>query len=151
MGKLLLLFIVVPATELILLIKLGGLIGIVPTVAVIVVTGTLGATLARWQGLSVLGKMQSDLTAGVLPAGPLVDGAIILVAAALLVTPGFLTDVVGFLCLVPGFRAILKSVARRSLERAVQEGRSNVFVQFGRMGDPAPSRPGSDSSDNIEV
>lgn len=151
MGKLLLLFILVPAGELMLLIKLGGLIGVFSTVAVIVVTGTLGATLARWQGLSVLSKMQRDLAGGVLPAGPLVDGAIILVAAALLVTPGFLTDVVGFLCLVPAFRTVLKNFARRRLERAVQEGRTNVFVQFGQMEVPHRPRSGPDSSGNIEM
>ena len=151
MAKLLLLFIVVPTVELILLIKLGGLIGILPTIAVIVITGALGATLARWQGLGVLRKVQSELAGGGLPAGPLVDGVIILIAAALLMTPGFLTDIVGFLCLVPGFRTILKSAAWKRLESAVKEGRSGVFVQFGKQGPMHVSRSDSDASRNIEM
>lgn len=151
MAKLLLLFIVVPAVELILLIKLGGLIGILATIALIVITGALGATLARWQGLGVLRKVQSELADGRLPAGQLVDGVIILLAAALLMTPGFLTDIVGFLCLVPGFRTMLKSAAWKRLERAAQEGRTNVFVQFGGQGPANVSRSESDSSRNIEV
>ena len=151
MAKLLLLFIVVPAVELILLIKLGGMIGILTTIAVIVVTGALGATLARWQGLGVLRKVQSELARGGLPAGPMVDGVIILIAAALLMTPGFLTDIVGFLFLVPGFRAILKSAAWKRLESAVKEGRTGVFVQFGAQGPSHVSRSDSDSSGNIEM
>jgi UPF0716 protein FxsA len=96
MGKLLLLFIVVPIVELIVLIQLGGLIGTLATIGIIVITGALGASLARWQGLSVLRQIQLDVAAGRLPAGSLVDGVIILMAAALLVTPGLLiTDGAG--------------------------------------------------------
>ena len=151
MAKLLLLFIVVPAIELILLIKLGGMIGIFTTLAIIVITGALGATLARWQGLGVLMKVQSELSRGGLPASALVDGVIILIAAALLMTPGFLTDIVGFLCLVPGFRAILKSAAWKRLESAVKEGRSGVFVQFGTPRPTRVSHSDSDTSGNIEM
>jgi len=151
MAKLLLLFIVVPAVELVLLIKLGGMIGILPTVAVIVITGALGATLARWQGLGVLRNVQVELARGDLPAGSLVDGLIILIAAALLMTPGFLTDTVGFLCLVPGFRTILKTALWKRLERAVKDGRTGVFVQFGGHRPDQVSRSDSDSSGNIEM
>ena len=151
MAKLLLLFIVVPAVELVLLIKIGGMIGILTTIGVIVFTGALGATLARWQGLGVLQKVQSELAQGGLPAGPLVDGVIILLAAALLMTPGFLTDIVGFLCLVPGFRAVLKSAAWKRLERAVKEGRSAGFVQFGTQGPVHFNQSDTDSSGNIEM
>ena len=152
MGKLLLLFIVVPALELVLLIRLGGMIGILTTIAIIVLTGALGATLARWQGLGVLRKMQEELASGGLPAGALVDGVIILVAAALLMTPGFLTDIVGFSFLMPGFRSVLKRFAWKRLEQAVKEGRSGVFVQFGSAGPSSvSSRSRPDADGNIEM
>ena len=151
MAKLLLLFIVIPAIELILLINIGGLIGVLPTIAVIVLTGALGASLARWQGLGVLRQIQEELARGGLPAGALVDGVILLLAAALLITPGFLTDLVGFSCLVPGFRAVLKRAAWKRLEKAVQEGRTGIFVQFGGQAMPTSHRTDRDSNGNIEM
>ena len=137
MGVLLLLFILVPIVELILLIQLGGLIGLWPTIALIVVTGAAGASLARWQGLSVLRQIQLEMASGKLPGGALVDGVIILMAAALLVTPGLLTDVFGFLCLTPGFRRILKRALKRKFEKALADGRSSFFIRTGGGG-PGP-------------
>ena len=128
MGRLLLLFVGVPAIELALLIEVGSRIGTGATLALIAITGILGASLARRQGLSVLRMLQQETAAGRLPAGSLVDGVVILVAGALLVTPGILTDAVGFLCLLPAFRQQLKRVALRHFERAVAEGRVDVRV-----------------------
>lgn len=134
MGKLLFLFIAVPIAELILLIQLGGLIGTWPTVGLIVITGALGASLARWQGLSVLRQIQHETAAGRLPAGSLVDGMIILMAAALLVTPGLLTDTFGFLCLIPGFRRVIKLHLKRRFAKAITDGSSALFVRIGSSG-----------------
>jgi UPF0716 protein FxsA len=128
MGRLLLLFVGVPAIELALLIEVGGRIGTGATLALIAITGIVGASLAQRQGLSVLRTLQQETAAGRLPAGTLVDGVVILVAGALLVTPGILTDAVGFLCLVPAFRQQLKRAAMRHFERAVAEGRVDVRV-----------------------
>lgn len=127
MGRLLLLFIVVPAVELALLIELGDHIGTLATLGLIVITGVVGAALARRQGLSVLRNMQLELTEGRLPAGALVDGVIILIAGALLVTPGILTDAVGFLCLVPAVRKRLKQGLWRHLERRARDNRRRVL------------------------
>lgn len=127
MGKLLFLFIAVPAVELILLIKLGGMIGLLPTLAIIFFTGALGATLARWQGLSVLGQIQTQMAQGQLPANALFDGVIILLAGALLLTPGFLTDIVGFLSLVPGVRNVFKRAIRKRIEQSIQHGDAVVI------------------------
>lgn len=124
--RLLLLFVVLPAVELALLIQMGRYIGTLPTIVLIVVTGMVGATLARAQGLRVLGELQHEAQAGRIPASPLVDGAIILVAAALLVTPGVLTDAFGFACLIPGTRQLMKDFLRRAYERAVETGRIHV-------------------------
>ena len=151
MAKLLLLFILVPAIELILLINIGGMIGVLPTLAIIIFTGALGATLARWQGLGVIRDVQTELARGGLPAGALVDGVIILVAAALLMTPGFLTDIVGFACLVPGFRSVLKRAAWKRLEQAVREGRTGVFVHFGGGKMVDGSQPQRPQNGNIEM
>lgn len=126
--RLLLLFVVLPAVELALLIEVGSRIGTAATLAIIVLTGMVGAALARRQGLGVLRRLQQETAAGRLPAGPLVDGVLILVAGALLVTPGILTDAFGFACLVPAFRTLLKRHLRGRYERAVREGRVQVRV-----------------------
>ena len=138
MGKLLFLFIAVPAVELILLIKLGGLIGLLPTVSIIFVTGALGATLARWQGMSVLRDIQTQMAQGQLPANAMFDGVIILLAGALLLTPGFLTDIVGFVSLVPGVRQVFKHAIRKRIERSIQHGDSVVIGWKGSSDSPHP-------------
>jgi UPF0716 protein FxsA len=126
MGKLLLLFIVVPAVELALLIEIGRHIGTLPTLGLIVVTGVLGASLTRRQGVSVWRKAREELRGGSVPTGHLADGIIILIAGALLITPGVLTDAFGFLCLVPAFRSLIKRLATRRLRAAVASGRFRV-------------------------
>ena len=104
MGRLLILFIAVPVVELVLLIEIGQRVGTIATVGLIIGTGIVGASLARQQGISTLARLRNDLEAGQLPAEPIVDGVLILLAAVVLITPGVLTDLVGFLCLVPACR-----------------------------------------------
>ncbi len=98
-GKLLLLFITVPFVELIILLDIGNSIGLGPTVALIVITGIIGAFLARMEGFRTVSMIQAKLQTGELPADELIDGLIILIAGAVLITPGVLTDVFGFLML----------------------------------------------------
>ena len=145
MGKLLLLFILVPAVELALLIELGRHIGTLATLAIIAITGLVGAFLARRQGMGVLRQMRAEIVDGRLPAGSLVDGVIILLAGALLITPGLLTDIFGFLCLIPGFRKIIKAILRRWFERAVREGKVRVSTRFDAHVGPPGSRPVHDT------
>ena len=128
MGRLLLLFILVPAAELALLIEIGKRIGTLSTLALILVTGVLGAALARRQGLGVLRAAQAEAAAGRLPAASLVDGVIILLAGAVLITPGVLTDLFGFLCLIPISRRWIKTLVWRWLMRAAQRGQVRVSV-----------------------
>ena len=128
MGRLLLLFIIVPAVELALLVEVGGRIGTLATLGLIVATGVVGAALARSQGLSVLRQVQRELAEGRLPAGALADGAIILVAGALLMTPGILTDALGFLCLLPGFRHLIKRALWRRFESAARDQHIRVSI-----------------------
>ena len=141
MGRLLLLFIAVPAVELALLIELGRWIGTPGTLAIIVLTGAAGASLARRQGLRVLRELQEESAAGRLPAAPLMDGAIILLAGALLITPGILTDVFGFLCLVPATRALGRRAIQRWFERAVRQGGVVMMGDIERLATHDPGGP----------
>ena len=122
MRWLFLFFIVLPAAELWLLFRIGARIGALPTFGLIVVTGIVGASLARHQGLGVIQRIQSEMTAGRAPANSMAEGVIILFAAALLVTPGILTDVMGFLCLVPACRSLARAVAVQWFTDAVKRG-----------------------------
>ncbi len=110
--KLLLVFIAIPFVELIILIKVGEMIGLLPTLAIIISTGLLGAALARSQGFSVLTRIQQSFQQGELPADSLFDGVFVLAGGLLLLTPGFLTDITGFLCLIPATREIFKRWAK---------------------------------------
>ncbi len=102
---LLLLFTLVPLVELWLLVQLSGVFGFWTTVGVVLATGFVGASLARWQGWQVMQRVQNEMRQGLLPAKALGDGVLILMAGLLLITPGVLTDVVGLSLLVPPVRA----------------------------------------------
>jgi UPF0716 protein FxsA len=150
MGWLLALFVLVPAVELALLIEVGSRIGTIATLGLIVLTGIVGASLARWQGFQVFRKVQTEVAGGRLPAGSLVDGLIILIAGALLITPGILTDAVGFLFLVPGFRTFVKRQLWRRFERAVRQQQVHIYVDggFPAGGTTHPSGPRGDEPDH---
>ena len=128
MVKLLMLFILVPATELALLIEVGRQIGTINTLLLIVATGVLGASLAGRQGVGVVRKIQVEMASGHLPGGAIFDGLLILIAGIVLMTPGILTDIAGFLCLIPATRRAIKATIIRRMEAAVQEGRFRVVV-----------------------
>ena len=136
MGRIHLLFIAVPVVELVLLIEIGQRIGTLATIGLIMGTGIVGASLARQQGISTLARLRKDLDDGRLPAEPIVDGVLILIAAAVLITPGVLTDLVGFVCLVPACRRVLKRYLKGRFERAVREGTVGVAVAFDGAGNP---------------
>lgn len=102
-----LLFLIVPLVEIAILIQIGQVIGAWPTILLVIVTAAIGAGLFRQQGLSTLSRVQTQLDDGNLPATELIEGVILLVAGAMLLTPGFFTDVLGFLILVPTIRARL--------------------------------------------
>lgn len=117
--RLLLLFTVVPLLELFILVKLGNLVGVAPTIALVIVTGVLGAWLARVQGLGVVRRLRSELAEGRLPAEAVIDGLLILVAGAVLLTPGLITDTVGFVLLVPPGRAAIRKIVAGAFARKV--------------------------------
>ena len=102
-----LLFLIVPLIEIAILLTIGEFIGAWPTILLVIVTAAIGAGLFRQQGLSTLSRVQTQLDDGNLPATELIEGVMLLVAGAMLLTPGFFTDVFGFLILVPPIRAHL--------------------------------------------
>ncbi len=129
LAKLLLLFTLVPLLELALLLEIGRRIGTGDTLVLILATGVVGALVARRQGVAVLRRIQTELIGGQLPGPTMVEGVIILLAGALLITPGILTDIVGFLCLVPATRRVIRALLWRAFTRALQRGRASVEVR----------------------
>lgn len=101
---LLLIFLIVPVVEIYLLIQVGGILGAWTTIFLVVFTAVLGAWLLRIQGFSTLQRVQNSLTRGEIPAIEMLGGVLLLLSGALLLTPGFFTDAIGFLLLLPAFR-----------------------------------------------
>ena len=114
MKILFLIFLLIPIIEIYFLIEIGEVIGAIPTVFLVVFTAVLGAQLLRFQGLSALQRVQASMARGEMPAVELMEGVVMLVGGALLLTPGFFTDALGFLCLIPPLRRkMIRSVISR--------------------------------------
>ncbi|MGO4888689.1 FxsA family protein [Anaerobacillus sp. MEB173] len=128
MGRIfLLLLIIVPALEVGVLILSGNLIGVWPTVLLIILTGVLGAWLAKKEGLHAVRLAQVQAQNGQIPSGVILDGICILVGGVVLLTPGFITDAIGFILLVPYTRSIIKKWLQKMIERMIQNGQF-VFI-----------------------
>lgn len=141
---LLIAFIAIPLIEIALFIQVGGAIGLWPTLAIVIVTAILGTWLVRSQGRLAMNDLRSSFSTLNDPTEPLAHGAMILFSGALLLTPGFFTDAVGFALLVPGIRS--------AIYRYLQ---SRMSVQSFSMGPDSrphvhPSRPSPQSGDTIE-
>lgn len=121
-AKLLLLFTVLPVIELYLLIRIGSAIGALPTVLLVVFTGALGAYLARAQGFAVWVRIQAETSQGRFPGERLIDALLLLIAGALLITPGILTDITGFVLLFPITRTPIREWVKARLYRMMQDG-----------------------------
>jgi len=148
LGPLILLFVTVPLVELALLVWVGNRIGPLMTIALVIGTGILGATLARFEGLATLRRFQTRMAAGELPHQDIIDGLLILLAGAVLLTPGLLTDTVGFLLLVPPVRAVVRGEIGRRLERrflTVPPAAPGAAGPHVRSGSRAGSVPGEGS------
>jgi UPF0716 protein FxsA len=135
-----LLFTIVPLVELTILIRIGYETDWWVPILLVILTGVVGAALARWQGFQVLQRIQDDLRANRMPTDALVDGFLILLAGILLVTPGVLTDVAGCALLIPPIRALVKSAAtawaRRNIEVRVRDAGA-AFRGGGRGSQPS--------------
>ena len=117
MALLFLLFLLVPFAELYVLIRVGQVIGALPTIGLLIAVSVVGAWLVKREGFATLARVRERIEAGQVPGREIVDGVLILFAGALLVSPGFLTDAVGVLLLLPPVRAALRGTTVRWLAR----------------------------------
>jgi len=135
-GILLLLFTVVPAIELILLFKIGAKLGALSTFLIILSTGIVGAYLAKSQGLTIIKKIQHELANGELPAHQLIHGVLVFAGGLLLLTPGFLTDILGLMMVFPGTRHGIAVFLKASLAKAMANGNIKFMSSMHSSHDP---------------
>lgn len=139
MPYLLLLFIVMPIVEIAVLIRVGGAIGLLPTLLIVILTAVIGANMLRQQGRATLERARSRLGSGEMPAAEIVEGLLLLVGGVLLLTPGFVTDSFGFACLIPASRRWLAArLSARSI--GVVVGGVGTRGAGWRPGGPAVGR-----------
>jgi UPF0716 protein FxsA len=150
-------FIGVPLLEIALFIEVGGWIGLGPTLALVVLTAVVGAWMMRRQGFAVLMRAQRQLADGVLPVVEVFEGLCLVIAGALLLTPGFFTDALGALLLVPAVRRWLYRQVRRRIEAHVVQGPGDaghrpaggrpsgptIEVEFEEVHEDRPGAPGN--------
>ncbi len=117
--KLILLFTIVPFIELTLLIEIGSHIGTLNTIMIVIITGIIGAFMARMAGFTVLMKIQNNLREGIFPKDELFDGVLILISGAFLITPGLLTDALGFFLLIPFGRYVVKRWLKETIKTRI--------------------------------
>ncbi|MFC2149694.1 FxsA family protein [Candidatus Auribacterota bacterium] len=130
LGYLIVLFTVVPIIELAILIRVGQFLGLLPTLAIVIVTGVVGAYLARLQGMLTLQRIQQDMAEGKMPTDKLVDGMIILCSGILLLTPGLITDAVGFAGLIPVTRHMFKQFIKNKIKDMISKGNVKTFTML---------------------
>lgn len=123
------LFVIGPFTEIYVLLQAGSAFGVLPVVLACVATAIIGGSILRWQGLAALEKARGSMEGGKVPVEAAVDGIFLAIAAPFLMTPGFLTDVAGFLFLVPSFRHWAARRALAALKRRIDKGEGVVFIR----------------------
>jgi UPF0716 protein FxsA len=124
---LLLLIIIVPAAEIGFLLVSGQIIGVWPTIALIILTGIIGSYLAKKQGLATFYQLQRQLQTGQLPGDALLDGVCILVGGTFLLTPGFLSDILGFTLLFPTTRIFFKKLIKKWFQNRIRKGNMKII------------------------
>lgn len=143
-GRLLLLMTVVPVVEFYLLYKIGGMLGTMETILLVIITGLIGASMAKREGLSVLRQIQEDAINGIAPTQSLTEGLLVLVGGVLLITPGVITDVFGLMAIFPLTRKLMAPAMSRSVSTRVQ---GMDGVQFGA---PAPGPAAKNIRDQFD-
>ena len=138
------LFIAVPIAEITLLIRVGGSIGVFNTIAFVIFTAVLGAYLVRQQGFATLNKLQQETSAGRVPAMQIAEGVALLFAGAVLMTPGFITDAIGFAILIPQVRQAFIAWAGKHLING------SMTTTYGASYGPSPGQSSSTHTDVIE-
>lgn len=141
-------FIIVPLAELLVIFEIGSRLGYLETILMLVLISAAGAALAKRQGYAVVARIQQDLNLGIMPGDSLIDGALILTGALLLLTPGYITDAAGLLLLLPPVRKLVRAFAKRRLQRAIERRTVRTYGAgsdpgSGFGGRPGDGRPGS--------
>jgi len=139
-----LLFTIIPLVEVTILIRIGQASEWWVPIALVILTGIVGAALARWQGFQVLERIRGDLRAGLMPTESLLDGFLVLLAGILLVTPGVLTDLAGCALLIPPMRALVKRAA-------IAWARRSIEVRVRGAGEAYRGGPGSQPSPRDQI
>ncbi len=124
--RILILLVILPIAEIYVLVESGRVIGVGPTILLVVLTGIAGSWLMRHQGVQLLRRIQGELAAGRIPADSLLDGALVLVGGVLLLTPGFCTDLTGFTMLIPSTRQLWRNWLARWLTRQMASGHLTI-------------------------
>jgi UPF0716 protein FxsA len=127
MRYLALLIILIPAIDIAVLLISGNTIGVFPTIAFIIMTGVIGAYLAKREGLQTIKRAQEHLAYGQIPGDSVLDGICILIGGTLLLTPGFITDIAGFLLLFPPSRKPVKFLMINALRRRIEKGNIRII------------------------
>lgn len=148
--RLILLLTLIPILELILLLQIHHALStawgpgpaLLMTIGMIISTGIAGALLARWQGLGTLLKLHQAMSQGRFPAEPIMDGVMILIGAALLLTPGFVTDLLGFLLLLPWTRTGVRRFLKARIEQSIRAGDVQVVVVESTRSPVPPEQDG---------
>ena len=133
-GILAILFLVVPIVEIYLIIQVGSALGVTETIGLLILISVVGAWLVRHEGLGILARLQGALERGELPTNELIDGLLVLIAGVLMLTPGFFTDGVGLLFLLPPTRVIVRSLLKRRFRGMVQVGATFPGGRWVRTG-----------------
>ncbi|GAB6098362.1 hypothetical protein JCM16358_02410 [Halanaerocella petrolearia] len=128
MLKLAFLFTIIPLLELFCLIKISQYLGSLVAVGLVAITGIIGATLAKKQGAVVIKKINYSLAQGRMPADSVIDGLLILIGGVMLITPGLLTDLAGFTCILPFTRPYVKKLTKGRLKKLITTGKVQFFA-----------------------
>ena len=153
MGLLLfVIFIVVPIVELYVIVQVADVIGVLETIALLIIVAILGSWLLKKQGVAAWSRLQAALASGRIPTDEISDGALIMFGGALLLTPGFVTDILGFFLLFPPTRAAVKAMGRRTLRNRILKRTGTAGVYDARVikverNATSPTRPSDPSSD----
>lgn len=132
LWKLFLAFTIIPVSEIYILIAIGGQIGILPSIGLVILTGIVGASLARSQGLQTLGRIRDSFQQGVVPGEELLNALLIAIAGIVLLTPGFLTDAAGLFLLIPATRTLCREWLKRRIELVyAQRNAGNGPIIYG--------------------
>ncbi len=149
---LVLLFIVLPVAELYVLVQVAQEIGVLSSLVLMIVVSVVGAWLVKLAGIGLLGRVRRDLAAGRMPTDTVIDGFLILLAGALLLTPGFITDCFAVLLLLPPTRAIIRNVVLRSFRQRLEGGIVGRATSFGQgFGGAASTWTGVVDVEEVEV